>query len=148
MAPYLTKSAFKAALMPVETLLYITTDNQTPSMKMNTCSFWPKAATSSGSSPRFCIPAASTQPHILELGYLGNFNRRGEFVDFETTQSAVPFYTTMRPYDRVLFQWSCHTMLYQGAPLEHREWLHDHEAGPNVTIGKTLARCLGNEGTP
>ncbi len=146
---------------------------------------------------------AYTEPHILTLGHLGNFNRNGQidnlissgksslydvpaglvkgkhhnrpyyqatrqaeflaaefatevltglsyplhFIDFETNQSAVPFYRAMRPYDRVLFQWSCHTMRSEGGPLEHDEWLHDQEADPNVTFGKTLARRLGTDGT-
>ena len=146
---------------------------------------------------------AHAKPHILELGQLGNFNRRGQidalisagksslydvpthlvegkyhnrpfyqvtrqreilkpeffddvlaglqyplhFIDFETTQSAVPFYSGMRPYDNVLFQWSCHTKPAPGAPLEHNEWLHDDEANPNVAFGRTLMCCVGNTGT-
>ena len=39
------------------------------------------------------------------------------FIDFETTQSAIPFNRGMRPYEKVLFQWSSHTMQSPGGQL-------------------------------
>jgi hypothetical protein len=91
------------------------------------------------------------QKETLELEFIPEVVEKLQyplhFIDFETAQSAVPFYRGMHPYDNVLFQWSCQTMRSPGAVLEHGEWLHDDQTYPNVTFGKTLMDCLGDTGT-
>ena len=44
------------------------------------------------------------------------------FLDFEAAAHAVPFEKGKRPYDPVLFQFSCHT-LFKNGELKHTQWL-------------------------
>jgi len=69
------------------------------------------------------------------------------FVDFETSQMVVPYHAGMRPYQRVLFQWSCHTMAQPGAMPTHHEWINTKNVCPNVEFGETLRECVGDHGT-
>lgn len=68
------------------------------------------------------------------------------FIDFETCQMAIPFHAGMRPFQNVIFQWSCHT-LYQDGRLEHKEWLNTEDIYPNFEFATTLKECLGETGT-
>lgn len=68
------------------------------------------------------------------------------FIDFETCQMAVPFHAGLRPFQNVIFQWSCHT-LYQDGRMEHKEWLNTDDKFPNVECAVSLKSCLGNIGT-
>ena len=68
------------------------------------------------------------------------------FIDFETCQMAIPFHAEMRPFQNVIFQWSCHT-LYEDGRLEHNEWLNTEDIYPNIEFALTLKECLGESGT-
>jgi hypothetical protein len=68
------------------------------------------------------------------------------FIDFETCQMAVPFHAGMRPFQNVIFQWSCHT-LHEDDRLEHFEWLNTNDVYPNYEFAITLKKCLGETGT-
>jgi hypothetical protein len=68
------------------------------------------------------------------------------FIDFETSQMALPFHAGMRPFQNVIFQWSCHT-LYEDGRLEHKEWLNAKDFFPNIEFATTLKQCIGNKGT-
>jgi hypothetical protein len=152
---------------------------------------------------------AVPNPHILELGQLGNINRRKEysdvinnlissgktalkdipieavldeekpvfndrpfyqlaikneflltdfsnsvnnleaplhFIDFETCQMAIPFHAKMRPYQNVIFQWSCHTLNPDGT-IKHSEWLNTDDYFPNIEFARALRACIGDTGT-
>lgn len=52
------------------------------------------------------------------------------FLDFEAAANAVPFEKGKRPYDPVLFQFSCHT-LFKNGELKHTQWL-DQETDSRV----------------
>ena len=69
------------------------------------------------------------------------------FVDFETSQMAIPYHANMRPYEKVLFQWSCHIIRKPGAELEHYEWINTEEFYPNIEFAKSLKNLIGYEGT-
>ena len=69
------------------------------------------------------------------------------FVDFETSQMAIPYHANMRPYEKVLFQWSCHIIRKPGAELEHFEWINTEELYPNIEFAKSLKNLIGYEGT-
>ena len=69
------------------------------------------------------------------------------FVDFETSMMAMPYHAGMRPYQRVLFQWSCHTIDAPGKTPTHAEWINTKDVCPNVEFGETLTRCLGDRGS-
>jgi len=47
------------------------------------------------------------------------------FLDFEAAANAVPFEKGKRPYDPVLFQFSCHT-LFKNGELKHSQWLDEN----------------------
>jgi len=68
------------------------------------------------------------------------------FIDFETCQMAVPFHAGMKPFQHVIFQWSCHT-LYEDGKLIHKEWLNTQDVYPNYEFATTLKNCLGEIGT-
>jgi hypothetical protein len=69
------------------------------------------------------------------------------FVDFETSQMAMPYHAGMRPYQRVLFQWSSHTIDKPGATPTHAEWINTKDVCPNMEFGESLVRCLGDHGS-
>ena len=69
------------------------------------------------------------------------------FVDFETSMMAMPYHAGMRPYQRVLFQWSCHTVDAPGKTPTHAEWINTKDVCPNVEFGETLVRCLRDRGS-
>jgi hypothetical protein len=69
------------------------------------------------------------------------------FVDFETSQMAMPYHAGMRPYHRVLFQWSCHTIDAPGEAPTHAEWINTKDVCPNVEFVESLVRCLQDRGS-
>lgn len=154
---------------------------------------------------------ADVKPHILELGQLGNINRKADFkdgineliknkkvsindvpieavtkpngepylnnrplyqrtkkseflldgfkeeisdlkyplhfIDFETSQMAIPYHRDMRPYAKVIFQWSCHTISKPGAEPVHSEWINADEVYPNFRFANALKNQVGDAGT-
>ncbi len=69
------------------------------------------------------------------------------FIDFETSQMAVPYHAGMRPYGKVIFQWSCHSIAHENSLPEHHEWINVQDSYPNVEFARKLRECIGNEGT-
>jgi hypothetical protein len=69
------------------------------------------------------------------------------FIDFETSRVAVPYHARMRPYEQVAFQWSCHTIREDGAPLEHAEWINVIDAFPNFAFAESLMGHVGERGS-
>lgn len=60
------------------------------------------------------------------------------FIDFEAATHPVPAKEGKRPYDPVIFQFSCHTLLDSGE-LIHTQWLdQEKESKPHVEIIKAL----------
>ena len=68
------------------------------------------------------------------------------FIDFETSNMAVPLHKDMHPYENVIFQWSVHT-LHKDNRLEHFEWLNTEDDFPNYQCMKALQDTIGNTGT-
>jgi hypothetical protein len=69
------------------------------------------------------------------------------FLDFETSQMAIPFHAGMKPYDKVMFQWSCHVIKSPGAEPEHFEWINTHDVYPNQMFIQSLYDLIGYNGT-
>ena len=69
------------------------------------------------------------------------------FLDFETSQMAIPYHANMRPYEKVLFQWSCHTIDKPGAEPRHSEWINSLETYPNIEFVRSLMKLIGYSGT-
>ena len=68
------------------------------------------------------------------------------FVDFEACNVALPHHAGLRPYERVAFQWSCHTIDKKG-DLAHAEWLNTGRDFPNFAFAQSLRQQIGNKGT-
>lgn len=69
------------------------------------------------------------------------------YLDFESFGSALPLYTGTRPYQQIVFQWSCHVQKEAGGSLEHYEFLNDNADDPREAFIKSLLDCLGDRGT-
>ena len=59
------------------------------------------------------------------------------FVDFETSATAIPTYSGVRPYQAIPFQWSDHVLLADGT-LGHREFLATGTDDPRDEFVRTL----------
>ncbi|MFX0062057.1 MAG: DUF2779 domain-containing protein [Candidatus Hermodarchaeota archaeon] len=70
------------------------------------------------------------------------------FIDFETTNLAIPNHKGRRPYDQIAFQFSIHT-LYEDGRVEHdAEWISTEKALPNFEFVRQLKKALEkDEGT-
>jgi hypothetical protein len=65
------------------------------------------------------------------------------FLDFETTyMTPVPLFDRTRPYQQVPFQYSLHTLAYEGAELEHREFLAQPGENPQSAFIASLLAIL------
>ena len=69
------------------------------------------------------------------------------FIDFETYTSSIPPHAGMHPYDKVMFQWSCHTIETAGAEPVHKGWLSTDGNYPNVNFATSLRAHIGDTGT-
>ena len=69
------------------------------------------------------------------------------YLDFETTNPAIPLYAGTRPYQMIPFQWSLHTDPGSGT-LRHREFLADGAADPRREFAETLIAALGGDDAP
>jgi hypothetical protein len=69
------------------------------------------------------------------------------FIDFETSDLAVPYHAGMRPYERVAFQWSCHTIDAPHGTPRHSEWINVEDEFPNLAFLTSLRDTLGSTGT-
>ena len=68
------------------------------------------------------------------------------FVDFEACNVALPHHAGLRPYERVAFQWSCHSLDQKGN-LAHAEWLNTARDLPNFAFAQSLRQHIGDTGT-
>ena len=59
---------------------------------------------------------------------------------------AVPFHKGMKPFQNVIFQWSCHT-LHKDGRIEHSEWLNVNDYYPNFEFARSLKAQIGSNGT-
>jgi hypothetical protein len=69
------------------------------------------------------------------------------YVDFETSNPAIPLYPGTRPYEVIPFQWSLHTDPGTGA-LCHREFLAEGASDPRREFAETLVAELSGEDAP
>lgn len=69
------------------------------------------------------------------------------YLDFETTNPAIPRFEGTRPYQMIPFQWSLHR-LEAGAPLTHAEFLAEGREDPRPAFCKSLIEALPDDGAP
>ena len=64
------------------------------------------------------------------------------FLDFETTQSALPPYVGTKPYQQIPFQYSLHYIEAPGGELKHKEFLAESGIDPRRAIAESLCRDI------
>ena len=64
------------------------------------------------------------------------------FMDFETSNPAIPRYAGMRPYEMVPFQWSVHIQSAPGGKVEHFEFLAGGVGDPREEFVESLLAVL------
>jgi hypothetical protein len=69
------------------------------------------------------------------------------YLDFETTQTAVPLYPGVAPYAQVPTQYSTHLEQTPEVPLEHHEFLADPDRDCSRELAEKLVGDLGNKGS-
>jgi hypothetical protein len=67
------------------------------------------------------------------------------YLDFETVQFAVPRWKGTKPFQQLVFQWSCHSESSPGQ-VEHREFLDTDDAPPMRAAAEALLEALGADG--
>lgn len=81
------------------------------------------------------------------IGDIAQVNYPIHFIDFETSQMAIPFHKGMYPYQNVLFQFSVHSIKSKGALPTHLEWINIEDKYPNIEFAKQLKKAIGDIGT-
>jgi hypothetical protein len=92
-------------------------------------------ATVSGEA--FLDPAAAEE--LQRLGWPRHY------LDFESVQFAVPVWAGTRPYQQLVFQWSCHTESEDGQ-VTHREFLDTSGQDPQRRFAESLLAALDDDG--
>jgi hypothetical protein len=67
------------------------------------------------------------------------------YMDFESLAPAVPVWANTKPFQQIVFQWSCHIQQRDGS-LTHREYLSRTSADPRRDFIETLLKTLGKTG--
>ncbi len=85
--------------------------------------------------------ALHDQPPFIDKGGIGKFLDTLSFplyfLDFETSQEAVPPYRGTTPYQQIPFQYSLHILERDGT-LSHREFLADPDGDPRRALAESL----------
>lgn len=68
------------------------------------------------------------------------------FLDFETDASAIPCHSSLKPYEQIPFQYSCHIRTADGQ-LSHREYLHTDQSDPRHPLLENLLMDIGPVGS-
>ena len=66
------------------------------------------------------------------------------FLDFETVMQAVPIWADTRPYQTILYQFSCHVVKSDGT-LTHAEFLDTSGGDPRAAFAESLIAALGEK---
>jgi hypothetical protein len=87
--------------------------------------------------------AADLDPELTDV--MRQFPYPRYHLDFETIQFAVPIWKGTRPYQKLPFQWSCHTELADGE-LKHEDFLGIGPDAPMRNFGEQLLAALSMHG--
>ena len=69
------------------------------------------------------------------------------YLDFETTNPAVPRWKNSRPYQQIPFQFSLHVQREPNGPFEHYEYLSVGKEDPRPGCAAALLKYIGASGT-
>ena len=78
---------------------------------------------------------------------LASFGPPAYYLDFETINPGIPFYTHTSPYERVAFQWSLH-LIDEDGTLSHQEFLANGKGDPRREVAETLIKAVSISGIP
>ncbi len=67
------------------------------------------------------------------------------YLDFESFNPAAPLWKDSRPYQHIVFQWSCHIENRNGG-LRHEEWLAKGDVDPRREFAESLIRVVKKRG--
>jgi len=94
--------------------------------------------------------AISGVPHVNQTQiqrFLDQLKYPLHFLDFESFQSAVPFFYGTRPYEQIPFQFSLHLLRSEGAEPEHRKFLAYERIDPRLDFIQSLERAIEPTGS-
>ncbi len=99
-----------------------------------------------------CVQKNTNTPVIDHGGLssaMGEWVYPLNFIDFETTMSALPFHKGRRPYEQLAFQFSHHILHADGRVVHAAEHIHREEGTfPNFEFVRALKKALSqNQGT-
>lgn len=89
------------------------------------------------------IAASTLDPAATE--FLATLPYPRYYLDFETVQFAVPRWAGTRPFQQLVFQWSCHVEREPGH-VEHLEFLDTSGEAPMRPAAEALLDALGDSG--
>jgi len=69
------------------------------------------------------------------------------FLDYETSQSLIPPFDGLRPYQQLPFQYSLHVQHEPGGPIAHLGYLHRDNTNPIPALVKKLRSDIGERGS-
>lgn len=96
-------------------------------------------------APRLPADPADGTVDPAAAHFLGALPYPRYYLDFETVQFAVPLWAGTRPYQQLVFQWSCHVEALPGE-VEHREFLDTSGEAPMRAAAEALLDALGDKG--
>jgi len=111
---------------------------------------WIDSGKATGRRQLLQIETARRGEEVTEDGLaeeLSSVNYPLHFVDFETSRIPVPYHAGMKPYEEVVFQFSCHSLARGSADLSHSEWINVSDAYPNYEFAERLRETLGTDGS-
>jgi len=77
--------------------------------------------------------------------FLATLQYPRSYLDFETVQFAVPAWQGTKPFQQLVFQWSCHAERAPGE-LVHHEFLDTSGRAPMRAAAEALLEAVGSEG--
>ena len=78
---------------------------------------------------------------------LKNIQWPAHYLDFETTQTALPLYPNVTPYEKIPTQYSIHTCSQCGKVLDHKEYFADPMRDCRHELAESLIDDLDGEGS-
>jgi hypothetical protein len=80
-------------------------------------------------------------------GFLSGLSYPLYFLDYETFSDVIPPFEGLRPYQQVPFQYSLHIIPEPGAPVMHRECLHEEKSNPVQSLLSQMRDDIGDDGS-
>ena len=103
----------------------------------------PDPADADGRMQRIDVSLGELDPAATE--FLATLSYPRYYLDFETVQFAVPAWDGTKPFQQLVFQWSCHAE-HEPGELVHHEFLDTSGRAPMRAAAESLLEAVGGEG--